>query len=253
VKTVFHASRGQPARDLRRPVSRRLVIGGVHEAYWVRSAEYVFFGIVLVILMADERVRAGNICGATAIFLDRDGTLNRKAPEGEYIRRSQELELFPGAATAVRRANISGILTVLITNQRWLSEPAADMEAYYAVQARLHHLLAVHDAWLDACYVCPHQMNSCGCRKPRPGMLLNAARDLVINLHSSFVIGDSVSDIQAGLAVGAKTVLIDPARNSFHHSRAHFIANNIDDAVNWALDEVEKSALAGERLGRREP
>ena len=191
------------------------------------------------------RIRRVRILGAKAIFLDRDGTLNRKAPEGQYIRRAQELELLPGAVTAVRRINISGILTALITNQRWLSEPAADMEAYYAVHARLRHLLAVHDAWLDACYVCPHQINSCGCRKPKPGMLLNAAHDLGINLRSSLVIGDSVSDVQAGLAVGAKTVLIDPARNSFYRSRPHFIANSINDAVNWALDEVGKPAPAG--------
>lgn len=185
--------------------------------------------------------------GATAIFLDRDGTLNRKAPEGQYIRRPEDLELLPNAAAAVRRVNLSGMLAVLITNQRWLSEPTVHADAYYAVDARLRQSLAAHDAWLDACYVCPHAMNACGCRKPAPGMLLRAAEDLKIDLCSSFVIGDSITDVQTGLAVGARTSLIDPAGNSGRSSGAHFVASSVDQAVNWVLDEAAGLPMSAHR------
>lgn len=185
--------------------------------------------------------------GATAIFLDRDGTLNRKAPEGQYIRRPEDLELLPNAAAAVRRVNLSGMLAVLITNQRWLSEPTVHADAYHAVDARLRQSLAAHDAWLDACYVCPHAMNACGCRKPAPGMLLRAAEDLKIDLCSSFVIGDSITDVQTGLAVGARTSLIDPAGNSGRSSGAHFVASSVDQAVNWVLDEAAGLPMSAHR------
>lgn len=185
--------------------------------------------------------------GATAIFLDRDGTLNRKAPEGQYIRRPEDLELLPNAAAAVRRVNLSGMLAVLITNQRWLSEPTVHADAYHAVDSRLRQSLAAHDAWLDACYVCPHAMNACGCRKPAPGMLLRAAEDLKIDLCSSFVIGDSITDVQTGLAVGARTSLIDPAGNSGRSSGAHFVASSVDQAVNWVLDEAAGLPMSAHR------
>lgn len=189
----------------------------------------------------DECARGTGTHGVTAIFLDRDGTLNRKAPEGEYIRRPQDLELLPSAAAAVRRVNQSGMLAILITNQRWLSEPTAHADAYSAVQARLRQSLAAHDAWLDACYVCPHAVNACVCRKPKPGMLIRAAEDLKIDLRTSFVVGDSITDVQAGLSVGARTSLIDPAGDRGLHSGADFVAGSVGEAVNWALDEAARS------------
>lgn len=172
---------------------------------------------------------------ATAIFLDRDGTLNKAAPPGRYIRRPAELELVPGAAAAVRLINSTACKAVLVTNQRWLSEPAADARSYVAVEARLRRLLAAGGARLDACYVCPHAADSCQCRKPAPGMLLRAAADLGINLRRSFVVGDSISDVRAGLAVGATSVLIAPALLPGGSQLPHFVARSITEAVAWSL------------------
>jgi D-glycero-D-manno-heptose 1,7-bisphosphate phosphatase len=139
------------------------------------------------------------------------------------------------------------MLAILITNQRWLSEPTVHADAYFAVDARLRQSLAAHGAWLDACYVCPHALNECGCRKPKPGMLLRAAEDLKIDLRSSFVVGDSITDVQAGLAVGARTSLIDQAGDSGHRSGAHFVARSVAEAVNWVLDEAARSVPQAHR------
>jgi len=172
----------------------------------------------------------------SAIFLDRDGTINKKAPEGEYIRDPGDLELLPGAAKAVSRINKAGIPAILVTNQRWLSWPAADLDGYLAVQRELGRLLACHGAWLDACYMCPHAADSCDCRKPAPGMLRRASADLGIDLSASIVIGDSPSDAAAGRAAGATTVLIDPRSGGEKaNGTAHFTACDIGQAVGCAI------------------
>jgi D-glycero-D-manno-heptose 1,7-bisphosphate phosphatase len=172
----------------------------------------------------------------SAVFLDRDGTLNVKAAPGEYIRRPDELTLLPGAAAAVRRINQAGVLAVLVTNQRWLSRPAADFSAYRAVDDRLHERLAEQGARLDGCYVCPHALDSCDCRKPAPGMLIRAAAELGIALPGSCLIGDSVSDLAAGRAAGTATVFIrPPARDAGAPPQADFVVADIGDAVDRAL------------------
>jgi D-glycero-D-manno-heptose 1,7-bisphosphate phosphatase len=171
-----------------------------------------------------------------AIFLDRDGTINMAAPPGKYIRDPTDLKLLPGAAEAVRLINSSMFKAILVTNQRWLSEPTADPNLYIAIETRLAHLLAVDGARLDASYVCPHALNSCNCRKPSPGMLLRASVDYGIDLSRSFVVGDSITDVQAGLAVGATTVLIASENSSNSSGLPHFTARSIKEAIDWSFD-----------------
>lgn len=142
------------------------------------------------------------------VFLDRDGTINVKAADGEYIRSPEELVLLPGAARAVAALNAAGLRTVLVTNQRWLSEPAAAAERFDAIQDRLEQLLADQGARLDAVYHCPHAAASCDCRKPGAGMLVRAAREHGFALAESVMIGDSETDMQAGRAAGTATVLL---------------------------------------------
>ncbi|MES0833712.1 MULTISPECIES: D-glycero-alpha-D-manno-heptose-1,7-bisphosphate 7-phosphatase [Nocardiopsidaceae] len=171
----------------------------------------------------------------SAVFLDRDGTLNRSAAPGQYVRRPEDLELLPGAAEAVRHINEAGVHAVLVTNQRWLSEPAADRRAYEAVDARLSALLMEHGARLTARYVCPHPLHSCDCRKPAAGMLVRAAADLGLDLAASCLIGDSATDVEAGRTAGSATVLIRPPGCGPHDTRADFVASDIREAVGWAL------------------
>ncbi|WP_156686537.1 D-glycero-alpha-D-manno-heptose-1,7-bisphosphate 7-phosphatase [Mycobacterium sp. Marseille-P9652] len=149
--------------------------------------------------------------GVSTVFLDRDGTINVKAPEGEYIRSPEEMVLLPGAAGAVAALNAAGLRTILITNQRWLSQPSADPARYAATHDRLAELLATEGARLDAAYHCPHAADSCDCRKPLAGMLLRAAAEHGVDLGRSVMIGDSPADVAAGRAAGAATILLGPA------------------------------------------
>jgi D-glycero-D-manno-heptose 1,7-bisphosphate phosphatase len=165
------------------------------------------------------------------VFLDRDGTINVKAAEGEYIRSPAELVLLPGAAQAVAALNAAGVRTVLVTNQRWLSEPSADPAHFEAIQQRLRELLADNGAHLDAEYHCPHAANSCDCRKPLAGMLVRAADEHGFELAQSVMIGDSDADVAAGRAAGAATVLLrgDAAGD------ADFIVDDLAAAVRLIL------------------
>ena len=142
------------------------------------------------------------------VFLDRDGTINVKAAEGEYVTSPADLVLLPGAAKAVAALNAAGLRTVLVTNQRWLSGESADPARFAATQQRLERLLADEGARLDAAYHCPHAAGTCDCRKPLAGMLIRAAREHGFDLAESVMIGDSDADVRAGRAAGTMTVLL---------------------------------------------
>ena len=171
-----------------------------------------------------------------AVFFDRDGTLNTSALPGEYIRNPTSLQLLPGAAAAVRQVNNIGLLAILATNQRWLSEPGVDPNVYSSIELELGRLLAIHGARLDASYTCPHAAYSCHCRKPLPGLLLKAAEDLDVNLSKSYFIGDSTTDAEAGAAVGATTILISQQPPSEFNRCANYVVSNIQEAVGLILD-----------------
>lgn len=146
------------------------------------------------------------------VFLDRDGTLNRKAPEGHYITTPADLQLLPGAADAVRRLNDAGVRVILVSNQRGVALGRLDAAALAAVQRALEAALAERGARLDAVYVCPHDRGGCGCRKPLPGLLLRAAAEQPgVELGRSVMIGDAETDIAAGRAAGTATIRLGPA------------------------------------------
>ncbi|NLP47385.1 MAG: HAD-IIIA family hydrolase [Clostridiales bacterium] len=152
-----------------------------------------------------------------AIFLDRDGTLN--IHKG-FIKRAEDLELLPGAGDAVAKINRAGYLTVLITNQAVIARGDCSLEELERIHGRLECLLGQDGAFLDALYFCPHHPDAgfpgerpeykfdCQCRKPKPGMLLEAADDLNIDLAASYMVGDSFRDVEAGLAAGCKTAYL---------------------------------------------
>jgi D-glycero-D-manno-heptose 1,7-bisphosphate phosphatase len=147
-----------------------------------------------------------------AVFLDRDGTINVKAPEGDYITRPEQLELLPGAAQAIRMLNHAGVPVVVVTNQRGVALGRMDESDLRAVHARLHQLLSNHDAWVEAIFYCPHHMGACACRKPAPLMLRRAGAYLgLTTLRHTVMIGDSLTDVEAGRRAGALSVLLGPS------------------------------------------
>jgi D-glycero-D-manno-heptose 1,7-bisphosphate phosphatase len=148
-----------------------------------------------------------------AVFLDRDGTINQ---EVGYIRDLDNLALIPGAAEAIRQLNQMGIPVVVVTNQSGVARGYYPESWMAQLHGRLKTLLAAEDAQLDGVYYCPHLPDGevpeysfdCDCRKPEPGMLEQAAKDLNLDLSRSFMIGDKATDIDVGLRVGCKTILL---------------------------------------------
>lgn len=141
-----------------------------------------------------------------AVFLDRDGTIARDIP---YCARPEDFELFPEVAHAIKRLAACGFKVVLITNQSGIARGYFSWRDLNEIHAKLHRELAKEGARIDAIYCCPHHPDDgCECRKPRPGLLLQAARELSIDLASSYMIGDSAADIIAGATARCRTVLL---------------------------------------------
>lgn len=143
------------------------------------------------------------------VFLDRDGTINEKPPDGEYVLGPDDLRLLPGAADAIRTLNDTGIRVVVLTNQRCVAKGLVSVDQLDSVHRTLETLLAEAGAHIDALYVCPHEEGACDCRKPRPGLFYAAkSADPGIDLSRSVMIGDSVSDAQAAAAAGVRCILL---------------------------------------------
>ncbi len=169
--------------------------------------------------------------GRTA-FLDRDGTINEPAAEGDYIRRPEELRLLPGAAEAVRTLNELPAKVVVVTNQRGIALGLMGEEDVAAVHARLGELLAAAGARLDAVYHCPHGKDECDCRKPGTGMFERAARELEgVEIEGGAMVGDSALDIEAGRRLGITTVRLGATAEG--EPRADHEVADLPAAVAW--------------------
>lgn len=164
------------------------------------------------------RVKAKNLKQKQrAIFLDRDGTINKYVG---FLRNIDEFELLPGVAEAIKKINESGLLAVVVTNQPVIARGEVIVPELQLIHDKMETLLGAEGAYLDAIYYCPHHPHrgypgevealkiDCECRKPKPGMLFTAAEDFNIDLSQSWMIGDGENDVKAGKAAGCKTALI---------------------------------------------
>jgi len=158
-----------------------------------------------------------------ALFLDRDGTLNEMVYDEDHgvldsPRRPEQVRLMPGAAAFIHAGRALGYAIVIVTNQPGIAKGTMSLAQLDAVNLQLAKLLRAEGAAWDALYFCPHHPQGgpvpnpyvmpCDCRKPKPGMLLRAAREREIDLARSWMIGDGLNDIQAGRAAGCKTMLV---------------------------------------------
>lgn len=147
-----------------------------------------------------------------AVWLDRDGTLNVKAPAGQYVIDPAQLRLLPGAGEAVARLNRASVPVAVVTNQRGIALGQMTEANLVAVHERLKDLLSTCGAHLDAILHCPHATGACHCRKPGPGLLHRAAALLdVSEMSATVMIGDSESDVEAGRAAGTRTIRLAQA------------------------------------------
>lgn len=173
----------------------------------------------------EGRISAKNLKNKQkAIFLDRDGTINKYVG---FLRNINDFELIDGVAEAIRKINESGYLAVVVTNQPVVARGEVSFEELEEIHSKMETLLGKEGAYLDAIYYCPHHPHKgyegerpelkidCDCRKPKPGMLLKAAEDFNIDLSKSWMVGDGENDIQAGINAGCKTVLLSNGNESY--------------------------------------
>lgn len=169
------------------------------------------------------------------VFLDRDGVINKKMPEGTYVTGWHEFHFLPNTISAVARLVQNGFRVFVITNQRGISRGVVSEDALSAIHTSMEFAFRDARAPLSGIYVCPHDEGSCECRKPLPGLFLKAANDYGIDLEEAYTIGDSASDIEAGKRAGTKTILLaeDSGRNDHRgiEAEADFSCRSLEEAV----------------------
>lgn len=158
------------------------------------------------------------LCPQRAIFIDRDGTINQSVG---FLKDIDKFELIDGASKAIQRINQSGMLAIVITNQPVIARGEVSWEELDEIHNKMETLLGQEGAYLDGIFVCPHHPDrgfegerpeykiECDCRKPKPGLILQAAQRFHINLSESWMVGDSESDVRAGEKAGCRTLLLN--------------------------------------------
>lgn len=146
-----------------------------------------------------------------AVFLDRDGVINVKRPEGHYVERWSDFRFEPGAESALAALASAGARLFVVTNQRGVSRGMVSSADLADIHARMATVLGAHGAALAGIYVCPHGEAECDCRKPKIGLLTAAQADNPwISFERSHLVGDSLADLKAGNRVGARLWLVGP-------------------------------------------
>ena len=217
---------GENGKAIKVDLDRQLLkpLAGTGKMFCYDSPEYVKdMGTPERYFSVCEDYKAGRVYGKNlknkqkAVFLDRDGTINKYVG---FLRNIDEFELIDGVADAIKKINVSGYLSIVVTNQPVIARGEVSFEELEVIHNKMETLLGNEGAYLDAIYFCPHHPHKgyegerpelkfdCDCRKPKPGMLMNAAHDFNIDLSQSWMIGDGEIDIKAGQNAGCKTALI---------------------------------------------
>jgi histidinol-phosphate phosphatase family protein len=148
-----------------------------------------------------------------AVFLDRDGTLNVRAPEHQYVTSVNDFAWIPGAVRGVAALARAGYVLTVISNQRGVGRGLVSPTTLHEIEQRMQQDLAAEGCGIERFRYCFHtDEDDCGCRKPRPGMILGLAAELDLDLGGSWVIGDTPEDVAAGKAAGCLTALVGRAR-----------------------------------------
>jgi D-glycero-D-manno-heptose 1,7-bisphosphate phosphatase len=183
-----------------------------------------------------------------AIFLDRDGVLIENRPE--YVLRWSDVKILPNAIQALAR--LQGYKVVIVTNQSAVGRGLMTLETANDINSKLIEVIRENNGQVDGVYVCPHTpVEQCNCRKPNPGLLLQAAKDLSLDLSLSWMIGDAWSDLLAGRAAGVRGVIIlRTGRGSEQliqlrpeNLNEYFIFNDLSEALPWI--QKTDSVLSG--------
>jgi len=179
-----------------------------------------------------------------AVFLDRDGTI---IEDVGYIDGCDKVKFLLGSGEAIRLLNETGFRVIVITNQAGVARGYFTEETVKEINEYVQESLAKQEAFIDMIYYCPHHVEGiieeyrkeCSCRKPNPGMIEKAVREFDIDLKNSFLIGDKISDIEAGRRAGCKTILLageDPPDNYKEDTViSDYVASDLHQAVEWLM------------------
>lgn len=187
----------------------------------------------------------GNVHPTGAIFLDRDGVINRN--RDDHVRSWHEFTFMPNVLESVRLLSETGLPIFVVTNQAIISRGLATEADLAEIHARMTEAITEAGGHITRVYYCPHDAHeNCNCRKPKPGMLLQAQRDFGIDLSRSFLVGDAWTDVEAGLSVGARSILVMTGRGQrqFAQTWSRFpvrfgAACDLADATSMILDALE--------------
>lgn len=176
------------------------------------------------------------------VFFDRDGVINK---EVNYLDSIDKIEILPGIAEAIKLLNDNKFKVVVITNQSGVARGYFTEEKLNEIHGFILGELSKESALVDAVYYCPHHPDDdCDCRKPKIGLIKRAEKDLDINLKRSFLIGDTISDMKAGLNAGLKCILVltgygkdERAKLKDIDLEVDFITQDVPSAVSWILKE----------------
>ncbi|HEV2728594.1 MAG TPA: HAD family hydrolase [Terriglobales bacterium] len=168
-----------------------------------------------------------------AVFLDRDGVINQKAPGEGYVTTWEQIHFLPDSAKAISLLNRAGFLVIVVTNQRCVAKGLITIRDLETLHRRMCEKLAMESATVDAIFYCPHQIEPpCACRKPAPGMFFEAAKAHQIALNNSWMVGDSEIDVKAGRNAGCKTARLS---DSTQDASADIVAASLSEVVQQIL------------------
>ncbi len=232
--------------DLDRDLLQPLVGHGLLFAY--SSPEYIMdMGTPDRFLQVEKDICNGVVSAKNlrkkqkAVFLDRDGTINAYVG---FLCDIEQFELLPDAAKSIRRIHDMGYLAIVVTNQPVIARGELTDEQLNQIHHKMETLLGLEGAYLDAIYYCPHHPDrgypgeipdlkiECCCRKPKPGMLLQASKDLNIDLSSSWMIGDKMTDVLAGKAASCQSILLGKTSDNIPQAQTLYDAVSIIDGAN---------------------
>lgn len=159
-----------------------------------------------------------------AVFLDRDGVINQERKD--YVKNLKEFVIIEGIADAIKILRANNFLVIVITNQSAISRNLLSADMLNNIHKYLQDYLKKHNTSIDAIYYCPHMPeDNCSCRKPKPGLLLQAAQDFDIDLKNSWMIGNSVIDVKAAEAAGCNSILLEKDQNILQIVKKHIKFN----------------------------
>jgi len=248
---------GRP-QDFGRDILPRLV-GNKKILYAYKTSEYVKdmgspkrYYQVTKDMLSGKVYRKNLVHRQKAIFMDRDGVINR---EVHYVCRPEDFELLDGSAAAIREINKSDFLGIVVTNQSAVARGFCSLEDIHLIHKKMDSCLGRENAFLDALYYCPHHPDDnlaggnrqfqkrCNCRKPKTGMIQKALIDFNIDTSKSFMIGDGTVDIMTGRNAGLKTILVrtgQAGQDKKYEIAPDFVFENLQEAVHFLVDDYER-------------